>query len=392
MCSLRALARNAGSYLYALTLVSVVAGSSTDAVSQTVEALQRLPANQQAAFQERLNGSTVVIATGHPTTSYFAMSHDIAFTASSKDGMRLLPLSSEGGIGTLRDLLFLRGVDLAIVPANVLVRAKETDALGPALEQRAAYITRLYNEEIHLIAGQSINTFNELRGKKIAVSQHDGNAAFTVRDLMEHLNVETVRMPVAQALAAAKSGEIAAVLLIGSKPMPLVSELPKDGSLRLLNVPFAPALEDGYVPSAFRADDYPSLVPPGVVVESLAVSAVLVANAKDRDGSSQRVAKLVPSLLNALSERPVLNPHSGWGQVNLAAALHGWNRLPAAEEWLRSAQQEQSLALQRTFEAFLREKTSANAPELSAAQRKKLFEEFVRWTRKSVGEAESSAR
>jgi TRAP-type uncharacterized transport system substrate-binding protein len=392
MCSVRAFSRSARSILLAptLTLAIAVLGSLASAQSQTP--LKRLPANQQAALQEKLNGSTVVMATGHPTTSYFAMAHDIASMVVSEDGVRLLPLSGEGGIGTLRDLLYLRGVDLAIVPANVLVRMRETEALGPAVAQRIGYVTRLYNEEVHVVAGPGINAFNQLRGKKIAVAQNDGNALFTLNDLMEHLEIEIVKMPAPEALAAVRAGEIAAVLLIGAKPMPLVSEIAKDGSLRLLNIPFAPALEESYGPTAFRAEDYPNIVPPGVVVESLTISAVLVAGARDREGSAQRVAKLVPALLSAISERPTAGAHSGWGQVNLAATLPTWTRLPAAEEWLKGAQQEQSLALQRTFDAFLREKQPAGGAELTPAQRKKLFDEFVRWTRRSVGETRGPSR
>ena len=86
------------------------------------------------------------------------------------------------------------------------------------------------------------------------------------------------------------------------------------------------------------------------------------------------------------------NAHSGWGQVNLAATLPTWTRLAAADEWLKSAQQEQALALQRTFDAFLREKQPAGGAELTPAQRKKLFDEFVRWTRKSVGETRGPSR
>ena len=392
MWSIRAFAKSAGHLVLApaLTLGLALLGSSASAQTQIL--MKRLPASQQGAFQEKLNGNTVVLATGHPTTSYFAIAHDIASTVATEDGMRLLPLSAEGGVGTLRDLLYLRGVDLAIVPANVLVRARETEGLGPALQQRIAYITRLYNEEVHVVAGPSINAFNQLRGKKVAVPHNDGNALFTLNDLMEHLEIEIVKMPAAEGLAAVRAGEIAAVLLLGSKPMPLVADIPKDGSLRLLNIPFAPALEEGYAPAAFRAEDYPNLVPPGVVVESLAVGALIVAGARDREGSAQRVAKIVPALLAAISERPLANAHAGWSQLNLAATLSGWTRHPAAEEWLKAAQQEQSLALQRSFEDFLREKQPAGASELTPAQRKKLFDEFVRWTRKSVSETGGTPR
>ncbi len=83
-------------------------------------------------------------------------------------------MSSGGGIETLRDLLFLRGVDMAIVPANALAQAKATELLGPGLPQRIAYIARLYNEEVHLVVGRNIKALADLSGKKVAVPLEDG--------------------------------------------------------------------------------------------------------------------------------------------------------------------------------------------------------------------------
>jgi len=52
----------------------------------------------------------------------------------------------------LTDLKYLRGIDMAIVQSDVLDYAKEQRLL-PGLEWSLTYITRLYNEEFHLLAG-----------------------------------------------------------------------------------------------------------------------------------------------------------------------------------------------------------------------------------------------
>ena len=52
-------------------------------------------------------------------------------------------------------------------------------------------------------------------------------------------------MPAAEALELVRAGDLAATLLMAGKPLPLLTDMPKDGSIRLLPLPFAPALEDG---------------------------------------------------------------------------------------------------------------------------------------------------
>jgi TRAP-type uncharacterized transport system substrate-binding protein len=367
-----------------------LAASNSAAIAQNQQRLQRLSPAQQQAQRDRQNASTLIVATSHPTASYFAMAHAIASAIEKNDDLRLLPMSSGGGIETLRDLVFLRGVDLAIVPVNALAQAETTGSLGSGLPQRIAYIARLYNEEVHLLVGRNTKVLADLSGKKIAVPQEDGSALFTARDLFARfsVDVEIVRMPAAEALELVRAGDLAATLLMAGKPLPLLADMPKDGSIRLLALPFVAALEDGYVPAAFRAEDYPMLIPDGLVVESVAVSAVLMAHsAKNAEGSSQRAAKFVPAFFDATSEH-LLKRYTKW-EVNLAATLPGWSRLPAAEEWLRSTQRQQALSLQKNFEEFLRETQPPGSPPLPPAQRKKLFDEFVSWTRKSVSETEA---
>jgi uncharacterized protein len=376
-----------------LLWAALLAASNTAAVAQNQQRLQRLSPVQQQALHDRQNENTLIVATSHPTASYFAMAHAIASAIGRNGELRLLPMSSGGGIETLRDLLFLRGVDMAIVPVNALAQAKTTESLGSSLPQRVAYITHLYNEEVHLLVGRNTKALAELNGKKIAVPLDDGSALFTAKDLFPRfgVNVEIVRMPAAEALELVRAGDVAGALLMAGKPLPLLADMPKDGSIRLLGLPITPAMEEGYVPAAFRADDYPMLIPDGLVVESVAVSTVLMAhNAKGAEDSLQRTAKFVPAFFDATSER-LLNRYTKW-EVNLSATLPGWSRLPAAEEWLRGAQQQQALSLQRSFEEFLRETQPPGSPNLTAVQRKKLFDEFVSWTRKSVSETGTPVR
>src|SRR5262249_31906635 len=156
-------------------------------------------------------------------------------------------------------------------------------------------------------------------------------------------------------------------LLLGGKPLSNLADLPRDGSIRLLDLSIAGNLAEAYSPAVFSADDYPPLIPPGRTVETLAVSPVLLANAgKGSEESARRVSRIVPALLGGLSGLVLAERHPKWRDVNIAASMPGWSRFPAADEWLAKAKEQQTGALQKRFEDFLRTTRGPGAPELSA--------------------------
>jgi hypothetical protein len=343
-----------------------------------------------------VDADALIVATSHPNASYLAMARDMATALGDTAGVRLLPVAAGGGVENLRDLALLRSVHMAIVPANVLAGAKAIEAaLGAALTRRVGYIAHLYAEEVHLLVGSGVGAMEGLRRGRVAVPEYDHNAEFTARDLFKRLqvDVEIVRMPPAEAIGQVRSGELSGLLLIGGKPVELVFGLPKDGRLRLLSMPFPATLESGYLPAAFRDEDYPTLVPPGLTVETVAVSAVLMANiAQGNEESSRRVGKFIPLFFGRIADLTLVGTHPKWKELNLATTLAGWNRLPEAEAWLREARQQQQSLLQESFEEFLRTAPQRGSKDVGPAERKKMFEQFIEWTRRSVGAGREQAR
>lgn len=362
-----------------------------EARAQTANTETPLTHGQQQALRASLNNGSLLVVAGRADSAHFAMANDIAAVLAIGEDVRLLPIAGRGGIDRLRDLVFLRGVDLAIVPANVLTHMKAIEAeIGAAVVQRIAYVTYLYGEEVHLLVGEGISTIESLHRRRVAVPLDDDNALFTAHDLFDGhgagVEVEIVRLRLPQALEDVRSGRLAGILLVGGKPLPIVSGLPKDGRLRLLGLPFSPTLEQGYSPAVLEAEDYPTLIPPGTTVRTVAVSALLMANSgRGAEESARRLAKFVPHFFGSAADLTLGGRNPKWKELNIAAPLPGWSRLPVAQEWLRNAREEQKTNLQKQFEAFLRSSRQPGAPELTPAQRKKLFDEFVDWTRGSVG-------
>jgi len=339
------------------------------------------------AQQKKHNETALMILGGFPGTPYFGLAHDIA-TALGSRGPRLLAVDAPGGTESLRDLLLLRGVDLALVPANALAYANETTSLGPGLQQRLSYITQLYGEEVHILVGHGIRSLGDLNGKKIAVPPRDGNSEFTAHDLLRRfrINAEVVEVAAPDAIDEVRSGTFAALLLVGGKPLRFVAGLPKDGSLRLLAVPSTQPLGDGYSPTGLRSDDYPTLIPDEQTIDTVSVSVLIVANNTAKsDESNRRITRFIPAFFYALSDLTGPQWHPKWSEVNLAAPFAGWSRFAAAEEWLDRAKREQMALIQRGFEEFLSATRSPGSPALSPKARSELFEEFARWTRNSMG-------
>lgn len=355
--------------------------------SAVAETKQARTAQQRQQQQKKINDSALMILSAHPGTSYFTLARDIVTAVGETEELRLMAVDGAGGADNLRDLIYLRGIDLALVPANVLAHPSTAASFGPNLAQRLTYVAQLYGEEIHILAGRAIASLEDLRGKKIAIPPQDGNVTFSVNDLLERLNIgaEVVVMATPDAIDEVRSGAVAALVLMGGKPLRTVVSLPKDGSLRLLPLPHTEALADAYAPAAFRSSDYPSLIPDGQTIETVSVGAVLVANNVPKtDDAYRRVARFVPAFFSALSELAGPQWHPKWSEVNLAADVTSLPRFAAAREWLVRIRRQQATAMQKGFEEFLNTTGNPGLATLSPAQRQELFEEFVKWTRKSV--------
>jgi TRAP-type uncharacterized transport system substrate-binding protein len=381
-CGRARLLARAGLALAALMLAGQTAAAQASKPDQP-KAVQS-PTGGTQALRAKLNQETLVVAAGRPGTSYMTMAGDLAAAVAASGGVRLLPLTTDGGEANLQDLLFLRGVDLAIVPANVLASARTAHALGAALTHRIAYVTALYSEGVHVIAGHGIAAIGDLGGRKVAVPAGDGTVKFTAGDILKRLgiSVETVDMEPADALEEVREGKIAAVVLVGCKPLVQVSALPKDGSLRLLSLPFQALLGEGYVPAVFVAEDYPALIPPGAIVETVAVGAVLMAGKGGEE--TRRIARHTPALLAAIGALASSGRHPSWRDVNLGTTLPGWFRVEAAERWLNQAFAQRKQQLKHGSEpprARRRVKSTAVSPP---QERKKLFDEFDAWARQSA--------
>ena len=230
---------------------------------------------------------------------------------------RLVPVVGKGALQNPIDLKYMRGIDMAILPADMLDYARERKLIAAA-DPGAYYITKLYNEEFHVLARRDIASVADLANRKVNVGPQGSSTAITAARLFEQLKIPVIvtNEPQEVALEALRNGDIAAVALLAGKPAPLVQDI-KDPELRLLDVPFNQATSDVYVPTQLTAADYPALLQPNQPVKTIAVGAVLaVAELRQVPERNRNVANFVETFFTGFQSLLTPGRHPKWHEVN----------------------------------------------------------------------------
>lgn len=293
----------------------------------------------QFRLRQLMNQNTVTIISGTPAGTYLAVAYDMAAVLDSGFDMRVLAIAGKGSVQNVRDILHLKGVDMGIVQSDVMQFFLKRNELGRDLPQRLVYIAKLYNEEMHVVAAPGIKSIRDLAGKKVNFGEVNSGTQFSSRLIFDTLkiNVEEVNMGQTDAITRIRSGEIAATIFIAGRPAAAVANLQRDTGLRLVTVPFTPELEAiDYFPATLSGTDYPNLVAPGESVETIAIGAVLASyNWPSESDRGRRLARFTTALYQKFPEFLKPPRHPKWKEVNLAANLKAWRRLPAAQDALQ---------------------------------------------------------
>jgi uncharacterized protein len=334
------------------------------------------------AMRERINAGTVGIVSGGLNGTYIRIAAELAAVLDDGDTLRVLPLVGKGSVQNIADILFLKGIDIGIVQSDVLAYIKR-ERLYPGADKSIQYIAKLYNEEFHILAGKDIARVEDLAGKKVNFDVANSGTAMTASLVFDRLKttVEPVHDDQALALDKLRRGEIAALAYVAGKPASLFRDLKPEEGLHFLALPLDPALLETYLPAQFSHADYPTLVPEGSVVDTLAVGAVMaVYNWAPGSDRYRKVARFVDAFFDKFPALLEPSRHPKWKEVNLAAQVPDWTRFAPAESWLKRsvAATSGSTPLQRDFTAFLDQSGRAGFNG-SPGDREALFQEFLRW-------------
>lgn len=339
--------------------------------------------NLRESYRSRLNENVVTIMAGSPSGTDLSIATDIAQVVDDGDNLRVLPIVGRGVAQNVKDVMFLRGVDMGITQANVLKHYAKTGELGSDFMGQIVYVAKLFNEEVHIVVRPDVSDIKQLKGKVVNLGEPGSGTAITGRLLLDDLGIDVreTHLADADAIEKLKSGDIAAAMFMAGKPAPVMTWL-KGSGLKVLPIPYAKVLEDAYYPATLSHDDYPDLIAEGQSVDTVSVCAVLVAfNWSGDTVRYRKVAKFVNAFFSKFDELQKPPRHPKWRDVNFAATLEGWRRSPAAQAWINRAKQGTSTASKSNFDTFLAQNAGSNGAPVSDEQRAELFKAFLEWNK-----------
>ena len=379
-----------GMALVAIAMISAQTARAEDSELDPAKVSESLKAIFQfgsAATKQALNQNTVTLISGTIGGTYVQIGADLASVLDDGNKLRVLPIVGRGSVQSVADILFLQGVDLGIVRADTLDYL-EKKGFAKDIKKQFTYVTKLYNEEMYVIASKSVNSLADLNGKRVSVDLPNGGTFVTASIVFERLGLKPNLVYIEQRISMEmlKKGELDAVIAVGGKPYKSVSGF-KDDKDRFHFVPvdYARPLQGDYLPAVLTAKDYPNLIAEGERVDTIAVPAVLAAY--NWAPNTDRYRKLSQFVDAFFTKFPTFqNPpfHPKWKEVSLSAPLQDWQRLPIADQWLKTHNIE--AVTRAKFDTFLKQSPTTAATVRNDTDREALFKQFQAW------EADKNAR
>ncbi|MGE0628316.1 MAG: TAXI family TRAP transporter solute-binding subunit [Hyphomicrobiaceae bacterium] len=367
--------------------VGAFAQSADDANIVVAQRINRAPtaaAVGESDVRERINSWTVGMAAGLPEGTYLHVAAEIARNVNeskSGDELRLLPVVTPGATENVRDLLYLKGIDIAITATDVFEHFRTIEKIRN-IEKRVHYISALYVSEVHLLVRPEIKSIKDLEGKKVSLHTKGSGSTVTGPIVFRTLGVkvEPVYISNAIALEKMKTGEIAGLIHNGGKPNPLLTRFKNTEGFHFIEIPFD-RFDEFYVPGVLSSKEYPNFLKPGEKVETIGVPAVLaVYNWPTQSDRYRRVSRFIDHFFDRFERFKGPGYRGLWKDVNLAAQVPGWTRFAAAEEKLKEVMGAQAAAPKIDTE-LARQQAARVAPG-DPAEQERLFQRFLEWAKK----------
>lgn len=294
-----------------------------------------LSAHAQSPKPRHNVAGTVTILTdgiAEPSSRATRAVNELAGRLAGVGEIRVLPIAGQGAAANVRDLLYLRGVDLAILNSDVLEFLNLTRQYLDA-KNRIRYVTHLYDQKVYLLARRELNAIEDLRGRKVAVLSEVGGSNATARTLFGLLRIDvTVEMIGPNAtIDETNLGKFDGALLLSDElaRVRLGAEARKEW--RVLPIPQTPVIAKTYQPAAIEAQELVGFAQ-AATVETVAVSTLLaVYNWAPSQGTRYlNVSNFMLGLFAALPRLRQQDIGTLWRQVDINASIPGWTRHPAA--------------------------------------------------------------
>ena len=322
--------------LLTLSAPIVLALQPGGAAAQDQATATRRAAPTYEQLQEKMNAWTVGLAAGLIEGAPLRLAAEMGRVVDDGENLHVLPIVTHGPTENLNSLLYLRGVDLAIINSDAL----EEYRIGfPTIREHIVYLLKLFPSEMHVFVRPEIQSLQDLAGKKVNFNTLGTAAAYSGPLIFSRLGIDIQKTFIPHPLALQQmrkgEGDMAAVVFITTKPVDAFLRGRWEPGYKFLPVTYDNKFEDYYLPAALEPADYPALIKEGERISTISVPTVLVAyNWPGGSNRYQRVARFTDYLFGRIDKLQVAGFDPKWQSINLGATVPGLNRFPASQQWL----------------------------------------------------------
>lgn len=323
-------------------LIAFLALSEVSAQSTRRASSDRDASASQEDIRDRTNSGAIGLAAGLLEGAPIRFATEIARVVNDSSDLHVLPIVTRGPTENVNDLLYLRGVDAAIINSDSL---EEYKSQLPRIQQKIVSILSLFPSELHVFVRPEIKTLADLAGKKVNFNTQGTAAAYSGPLIFSRLGIEVEKtfIPHPVALEQMKRGEIAAVVFITSKPVDAFAKGKWEDGFKFLPVEFDKKFEDYYLPAHLDPADYPNLIGKDQQIATISVPTILATiNWKQGSPRNNGVTKFVDTLFSRIAklQSPGFDPK--WKDLDPSARAPGLQRFRAAQDWLDRSTAKQS--------------------------------------------------
>lgn len=346
-------------------------------------------AEGESEMVARVNQWTVGVAGGLLEGTFSRFAAELAKAFDDGNNLRVLPIITYGGTENVTDLLYLKGVDIAITNNDVFDEFKRKRNVGN-IDKRINYITPMFVSEFYLFVRPEIKTLKDLDGKTVSLHTKGAGQTVTGPIVFERLGIKvnTVFINNSIAYEKMKTGELAGLVHQGAKPNPFFTKMKIEPGFHFLAIPYSEKFADYYVPSTLTHNDYPDIIPEGQQVETIGIQTVLAVynwpQTSDRYRRLERFIEYFFEKFDKLRQPPF---HPKWKDINLAGTVPGWTRYPLAQKMLDKVMAEAKVRKKlatSTTNTGTTQSAGPDNPQPQLSEDERLFEEFLDWKKKNA--------
>ncbi|MGI9500966.1 MAG: TAXI family TRAP transporter solute-binding subunit [Geminicoccaceae bacterium] len=290
--------------------------------------------------RQKVNQNVVGIMAGSLGGSDLSLAADMGLALSNGYDLRVVPMVGLGSVKDVEDLLFLRGIDMAIVQQDV-IDFMASNEIFPNIKSAVRLMAPLNVDQFHVLASKDFRSIYDLAGQQVNYGPTDGGTFMTSSVVFDTLgiDVEVTTYPHQVALDKLRNGEIAAMMRASGKPVSVIEEVKPGEPMHLLSVP-ADSLRGIYTPTALSSADYPALIDPSLPVNTVAVANALISyNWPKGHPRGESLKRFANALFANYSNFLEGGYHESWGEIDLGLNIAGVPRHWSSEEALSNLTQ-----------------------------------------------------